>query len=134
MTANILFLCPHHAAKSVIAAAYFNRLAPQSGLTISADSAGTEPDPAVSPVVIAMLSREGMDVLQHKPRRVTVEELIAAQRIISMGCPAEHLEIAPERVEQWNDLPNVSQNPEGARGAIRAHVEPLISELQSNSR
>src|SRR5262249_28852771 len=117
MSASILFLCPHHAAKSVIAEAYFNKLAPQSGLTISADSAGTEPDKMVSPTVVAMLSREGINVSRHRPRRVTAEELLAAQRIISMGCPIEELGVAAERVEQWNDLPNVSQNPDGARTA-----------------
>jgi len=58
MSANILFLCPHNAAKSVIAAAYFNRLAQQIGLQWLADSAGTEPSEAVSPNVVTMLGDE----------------------------------------------------------------------------
>lgn len=131
MPPSILFLCPHNAAKGVIAAAYFNQLAQQAGVSAVADSAGTEPSDAISPVVVEMLRREGIDVSHHTPRYVTSEELKTARRIISMGCSPESLEIAPERVEQWSDVPMVSQDPEGARQAIRRRVERLIIELQS---
>src|SRR5687767_1728452 len=107
MTSTILFLCPHHAAKSVIAQAYFNRLAQQKNLPFAADSAGTEPDDNVSPAVANMLLAEGMDVRDHQPRRVTAAELDQAARVISIGCALADLEIAPERVESW-DVPMVS--------------------------
>ena len=32
MKSTVLFLCPHHAAKSVLAEAYFNRLAQEAGV------------------------------------------------------------------------------------------------------
>lgn len=131
MSSKILFLCPHHAAKSVIAAAYFSRLAQQHLLPFTADSAGTEPDEAVSPKVVEMLLAEGIDVSGHIPRRVTQHELMQAQRVISMGCTAEELNIAPERVEQWSDVPMVSQDLYGARDAIRIHVETLVAQLRS---
>lgn len=130
MTSTILFLCPHHAAKSVIAVAYFNRLAQQKGLSWVADSAGTEPDEAVSPVVIGLLKEEGIDVSQHQPRRVTNDELQTATHIISMGCTPDELALRPERVKHWTDIPAVSQNPEGAREAIRTRIEALVAELQ----
>ncbi|MBZ0305562.1 MAG: hypothetical protein K8I82_05795 [Anaerolineae bacterium] len=50
---TILFLCPHHAAKSVLAEAYFNRA--MSGTDFQATSAGTEPDEAVMPSVAELL-------------------------------------------------------------------------------
>src|SRR5215216_4020924 len=121
MNSTILFLCPHHAAKSVIAAAYFNRLAQQKGLSWVGDSAGTEPDEAVSPVVVELLKQENIDVSQHQPRRVIGDELQTAARIISMGCTAEELSVSPGRIEQWN-IPAVSQNPKGASEAILAHI------------
>jgi arsenate reductase (thioredoxin) len=129
MTQKILFLCPHNAAKSVIAAAYFNRLAAAKHLPWTADSAGTEPSEAVSPVVVAMLAGEQLDVSQHQPRRFTEVELQSASRVISSGCTAEELGLPPERVELWNDVPMVSQQPEAARDAIRAHVEALVKTL-----
>src|ERR671910_3521153 len=83
---TILFLCPHNAAKSVIAAAYFDRLARERGLGYRAASAGTSPDAAPSPAVVAMLRDEGIDVAGHRPRRLTAEDLISAHRVISLGC------------------------------------------------
>lgn len=126
---KILFVCPHHAAKSVMAAAYFNRLIQDYELPFVADSAGTEPDEHVHPAVADLLRTEGFDVSRHQPRRVEADELDEAARIISMGCTAEVLGVSPERVEEWKDVPMVSQDLPGARVAIRRHVEGLIGEL-----
>jgi arsenate reductase len=129
MTEKILFLCPHAAAKSVLAAAYFNRLAQKYGLDFIADAAGTEPDETVAPAVLKLLAGEGMDVTQHKPRRVSESELKAAHRVISMGCALEDLAIAPEAVEEWLDIPAPSQDLLGARDRIEAHIQALITNL-----
>jgi arsenate reductase (thioredoxin) len=125
---TVLFLCPHNAAKSVMAAAYFNQLAQERGLPFRADSAGTEPSDSVSPVVTAMLSEDGIDASGHQPRHVTPDELQNAARAISIGCTAEELGMA-QGVEYWDDVPMVSQNPEGARQAIRSHIQQLVAEL-----
>jgi protein-tyrosine-phosphatase len=133
MTRKILFLCPHNAAKSVIAAAYFNQSAQQLGLPFQADSAGTEPSEAVSPVVAAMLADEGIDVAQVVPRRVMSDELQTAEHIVSMGCTSEELGVAPDQIEFWLDVPPVSEQPQQAREVIRAHVEQFIRELRVQS-
>ena len=130
MNNKILFLCPHNAAKSVIAVAYFNKLAQQLGLPFVADSAGTEPSDAVSPVVVSMLAAEGFDVSHCTPRMVTQEDLQSAGRIISMGCTPEELQFASERIEIWQDVPMVSQQPEEAHETIRVRVGQLVAELQ----
>jgi arsenate reductase len=133
MTSTILFLCPHHAAKSVIAEAYFTRLAKQYDLPLRGDSAGTDPAEAVSPAVVDLLRSEGIDVSGRQPRHVTESELSQAQRIISMGCTSEELGVASERIEQWADVPMVSQDIFAARDAIRAHVESLVTQLRDVS-
>ena len=46
---TILFMCPHGAAKSVLASAYFQRLAKERALNVRVLSAGTDPDPEVAP-------------------------------------------------------------------------------------
>ena len=56
---TVLFMCPHGAAKSVLASAYFERLAKERGLNVRVESAGTDPDPTVSPAVAAHLKRQG---------------------------------------------------------------------------
>ena|SRR5688572_15545302 len=129
MTQTIIFLCPHAAAKSVIAAAYFNRLAKERGLDFIADAAGTEPQELVSPAVVKLLAEEGIDVSQHKPRRVTELELKTAYRIVSLGCAVEDLAIRPDAVEEWLDVPAPSQDLLGARDAIGKHIDGLANEL-----
>ncbi len=105
---TVLFLCPHNAAKSVIAAAYLERLAAERGVTLRATSAGTDPDPGVSPGVAGALLAEGIDVRAYHPRRVTAEELARASRVVSLGCDLE--DIAPPGlvVERWDDVPSPS--------------------------
>ncbi|MBE2272087.1 MAG: hypothetical protein IAE80_27880 [Anaerolinea sp.] len=128
MKQTILFLCPHNAAKSVIAAAYFNQLADESGLPFIADSAGTEPSDSVLPAVAAMMEQDGLDVSQFKPRLVTSDDYRTAARVISVGCMPEALKDAGD-VEYWDDVPMFSQNPEASRDAIRTHVQRLIAAL-----
>src|SRR5919106_1489229 len=45
---RVLFVCLHGAAKSVVAAAHFRRLAKGRGLSFDAVAAGTEPDPELA--------------------------------------------------------------------------------------
>ena len=129
MTRTLVFLCPHNAAKSVLAAAYCQHLAAQCGLQVQVTSAGTEPDAAASPDVVTLLRGEGLDVTHHRPRHVTREELGAAFRIISLGCDVSDLAPPGTRVEHWDDVPAPSQHLAQARNVIYAHVECLIAEL-----
>ena len=130
MTKHILFICPHGAAKSVMAAAYFRELSRQHGLTWTANAAGTEPDAAIAPHVAALLQREGLESSGYTPRHVTADELAQADRVISLGCSDDELGGSAGRVEHWNDVTPPSQNLEGARDIIRAHIRQLITELQ----
>src|SRR6185295_14476790 len=59
---SILFLCPHGAAKSVLATAYFKRQARARGLEIDVQTAGTEPDLALAPAVVEHLKASGYEV------------------------------------------------------------------------
>jgi arsenate reductase len=129
MRPTILFLCPHNAAKSVLAAAYCQQLARQRGLDVQITSAGTEPDAAVSPSIVALLLAEGLDIAHHTPRRVTQEEFGTVSRVISLGCDVRHLAPPDTRVEHWDNVPAPSQQLARAREVIFAHVERLIEEL-----
>src|SRR5262245_66607196 len=91
MSRTMLFLCPHNAARSVLAAAYCQHLAAQYDLEVQVTSAGTEPDATASTGVVAMLHAEGLDVMHHRPRQATREALGAAFRVISLGCEVHHL-------------------------------------------
>jgi arsenate reductase (thioredoxin) len=129
MSYRILFLCPHGAAKSVLAAAYCQQLAAAQAIPLEILSAGTEPDPAVAPAVAELLRAEGMDIAGQLPRRVTSEDLTAADRIISLGCALDDLASASGVIECWDDVPAPSQDLQAARDCIYAHVEQLIVKL-----
>jgi protein-tyrosine-phosphatase len=130
MTPTVLFLCPHGAAKSVLAAAYCQQLADQAGLNFDCTFAGTEPDAQISPAVIKLLQSEGIDVANDVPRRITREELSAAFHVISLGCDLGDLQWSGITVERWDDVPPVSQNLPAARNSIRAHVKELVAKLK----
>ena len=131
MSQTLLFLCPHNAAKSVIAAAYCQRLIAQHGLDIHVTSAGTEPDAAVLPGVAARLQCEGFDVAGYTPRHVMSQDFQTASRIISLGCDVTALAPPGTPVEHWNDVPPPSQHLERARECIYRHVEHLVHTLKS---
>ena len=123
---RVLFVCLHGAAKSVVAAAHFRRLAAARGLSMDAAAAGTEPDPALAPGAVKGLAGDGLPAAPARPRPVTLYDLASATRVVSFGC-----DITPtgsQRVDQW-DVPAVSDGYAAARERIVANVERLVSEL-----
>jgi len=126
----ILFLCPHGAAKSVMASTFFKKLATQNGLDMNTTYAGTDPDPEVFPPVIKLLASEGLEVANHTPRHVTREDLEKAYRIISLGCDVNDLASQSTEIEYWNDVPSPSKSLHEARDLIYTKVEKLINDLK----
>ena len=124
---RVLFVCLHGAAKSVVGAAHFRRLAATRGLDVDALAAGVEPDPELTPGAVKGLAGEGLAAAPRRPRPVTLYDLGAATRVISFGC-----DVAPrsgQPVERWDDVPAVSDGYGAARDRIVAHVERLVSDL-----
>jgi len=128
-TRTVLFLCPHAAAKSVLAAAEFDRLAASAGLAARGDAAGTDPDPVTNPAVVAALAVDGVDVSGRRPRRVAAAELASAWKVVSMGCDLDGIAAPGQPVLRWDDVPPVSADLPLARASIRAHVERFIADL-----
>ena len=124
--ARVLFVCLHGAAKSVIGAAHFRRLAASRGLAMDAVAAGTEPDAELAPGAVKGLAGEGLPAAPNRPRPVTLYDLASASRIVSFGCDV--LPAKGQRVDQW-DVPAVSDGYAAARDRIVANVERLVSEL-----
>ena len=122
-------MCPHGAAKSVLASAYFQRLAKERGLNVHVASAGTEPDPTVSPAVAAHLKGQGYPVPIAKPRKVAPEEFASADVVISIGCDLAALPQPRGRLVRWDEVPALSDGFTAADEAIRKRVNDLVEEL-----
>ena len=123
---RVLFVCLHGAAKSVIGAAHFRRLAAARGLSIGAVAVGTEPDPQLAPGAVKGLAGDGLAAGLARPRPVTLYDLDTATRVVSFGCDV--VSARGQRVEQW-DVPAVSEGYAAARDRIVANVERLVGEL-----
>jgi protein-tyrosine-phosphatase len=128
---TVVFICPHGAAKSVIAAVYFQQLAEQHALPLHAICGGTKPDDAIAPAVLDWLRAEGLPLPNRLPNRVTTSDLTAATRAIAMNCEIENLAPTGIVLERWDEVPPVSQDLPTARAAIFAHVEKLIHDLNA---
>lgn len=123
---DVLFLCSHGGAKSVIAASYFNRLAEEHALPYAATAASTEdPYETVPEPVADFLLDDGYDVRRFTPRSVEARDVSNATMIVAIGC-----ELPGAQVERWEDVPAASDDLAGSAAAIRRHVEALIQELR----
>ena len=126
MARTIIFLCPHSAAKSVAAAAFLTREAVERGLTLQISVAGTHPDPDILPIVRTRLEMEGLPV-HEPPRKVTDEDLTAADMIVNMGCDHDDLPTL-KALTEWH-IPDFSVDPEAAFTALENRVTDLATQL-----
>jgi arsenate reductase len=130
---RVLFLCPHGAAKSVLASSHFARLAKERGLRVRVDFAGTEPDPAVSPAVADLLKKSGTPVPAGPPRRVTPDDLGAADLVISLGCDLGGMPVPAAKLRNW-DVPPPGVDLAKTDEAILQRVNDLVEELIAAER
>ena len=126
---TVLFICPHGAAKSVLASAYFERAARERGLNVRVETAGIEPQEAVSTVVADHLRKNGYAIPITKPRAATSADVEAADVVISMGCDLAKLPVPPDKLRKWDDVPAPSEDLKRADDLVRRRVAALVEEL-----
>ncbi len=124
----IIFVCEHGAAKSILAAAYFNKLASENDLGLTAVARGTLPDAELSSTTITGLREDGLLPTESIPTKLTSEEVESAHQIFSF-CPLPEEYTQKARVEYWYDIPPVSEDYERSRDAIVKHLKELINDL-----
>lgn len=124
----IIFVCEHGAAKSVIAAAYFNKFAAERGLELQAVARGTNPDNELSPNAIAGLRKAGLTPTESIPQKLSLAEVKSAQRIVSFcELPEEYQQ--ETIIQQWDNIPPVSENYQKAQDAILEGLNLLMNRI-----
>ncbi len=127
---TILFVCEHGAAKSVVAAGHFNKMAAARGLPFRAVSRGTAPDASVPLGISQGLQKEGLAVAPgFAPVEVTPSDVSTAARVVTFDVRLPIGTEAPQ-VIQWDGLPAFSDGYGPASAAIAAKVETLLRELE----
>ena len=127
---DVLFVCQHGAAKSVIAARHLAELAQARGLNINASAAGVEPDEVIPAHVIAGLREDGVDDHDASPRAVTRELLESARIVVSFGCDLSGLTENEDRIVQWRGVPAVSDGYDAARTEILTRVHAILDQAE----
>jgi arsenate reductase (thioredoxin) len=126
---TVLFVCEHGSAKSVVAAAHFNRIAAARGLPFRAISRGTVPDVEMAPAAAEGLRGDGLKPDDPTPRKLEQRHLDAAVRVITFCALPPELQARPP-IDPW-EVPPVSTEYAASREAMLVRIEQLLHELAS---
>lgn len=119
MTRNLLFVCPHGAGRSRMAAAFFNHALPP-GSEWHGISAGQDPDEAVGASTVRLMNdTDAAPQFDMEPPR-PLAAVPNPERIVSIGCDVPG-------AERW-DLAHDEFAPP-MRDEIRSRAEALAHEL-----
>jgi arsenate reductase (thioredoxin) len=128
-TPSVVFVCEHGAAKSVIATAYFNKLAAERGLPYRAMFRGTDPQEALSVRAVAGLKADGVAIPAGAPTAIGADDVAKATHIFAIGCTLPASAQSSGKAKDWSDVPD-DKGYEGQRDAIVRHVKELLDDLQ----
>jgi arsenate reductase (thioredoxin) len=128
---KIIFVCEHGAAKSVIAASYFNKLAKERNLDYVAECRGTFPDSVVSPGVKEGLTNDKVFDPTTKPRKLVIGDTVSVERII-LFTPLPSDINTTIKTENWSNIQNVDADYEKRRDAIVKKINELLDSLEKN--
>lgn len=126
---SVIFVCEHGAAKSLIAAAYFNQLAAERGVPVRATFRGTTPQDELSTRAVAGLRADGLEIPDAKPKAILDGEVAAATHIVAIGCTLPVSAAASGKAAAWSDVPD-DRGYAAMRDAIVRHVTALLDDLQ----
>jgi arsenate reductase (thioredoxin) len=125
----VVFVCEHGAAKSVIATAYFNKMAAERGLPYRATFRGTSPQEALSVRAVQGLKADGVAIPDGAPTAIDDDDIKKATHIFAIGCALPAAAQSSGKAKDWSDVPD-DKGYEGQRDAIVRHVKELLDDLQ----
>ena len=124
---KVLFVCVGNAGRSQMAEAFFNTMAKGRA---QAFSAGTNPASAIDQTVVGLMKEVGIDISDKHPKKLTLEMLEQADRVVTMGCGvAQSCPATLTETEDWELEDPRGQPPEKVReirDEIRRRVEKLL--------
>jgi arsenate reductase (thioredoxin) len=126
---EVLFVCTHNAGRSQMAAALLDHAAAGR---VRVTSAGSQPASQLNPAVVQAMAEIGIDISREFPKRLTTDQVQAADIVITMGCGDACPVYPGKRYLDW-DLPDPAglavEGVRPIRDEIRALVDVLLAEL-----
>jgi arsenate reductase (thioredoxin) len=126
---TVLFLCVHNAGRSQMAAAYTQTLA--NG-RVRVLSGGSDPAASVNPVAAEAMREVGIDITENIPAKWTMDDLDAADVIITMGCGDTCPVLPGKRYVDWpldDPAGHGIETVRVIRDVIEQRVRGLLAEL-----
>ncbi len=128
-TPSVLFLCGHNAGRSQMAAGWVRDLA---GTRVRVFSGGSNPSDDVNPAAVAAMAEVDIDISSYRPQRWTLDQVEAADVVISMGCGDSCPVLPGKRYEDWDLTDPAGRSLDvvrSVRDEIRGRVIDLLTEL-----
>ena len=131
---EVLFVCTHNAGRSQMAAAMLDH---QAAGRVRVSSAGSQPASQLNPAVVQAMAEIGLDITRELPKRLTTDQVRAADVVITMGCGDACPVFPGKRYLDW-ELPDPAGLGLDAvrpiRDEIQRRVSGLLGELASSGR
>jgi arsenate reductase (thioredoxin) len=126
----IIFVCEHGAAKSILSAAIFNKIARERRMNLRAIARGTNPDPEISQKVAAGLLADGLASSESAPKKISKADLAGARRVITF-CALPDDYPGSIQVENWDSFLPAIEDYGKARDKLAERIGRLLEELKS---
>jgi protein-tyrosine-phosphatase len=131
---EILFVCVHNAGRSQMAAGLVTL---RSGGSVGVRSAGSDPGETVNPLAVEVMAELGVDLSSAFPKRLSDDDVRAADVVVTMGC-GDACPVHPgKRNEDWvvADPAQAASLDEvrAIRDDIDARVRTLLADLEPAS-
>lgn len=125
----ILFVCEHGAARSPIAAAYFNKIAEEQNLNYRAVFRGTDPNDSLTPGTSRGLEDDSLNINGWTPKMVSENDIKEAYKVVTFDLTLPSTSPTSLPLEEWNGTPPISKDYDIARDIIVEKVNKLIETL-----
>ena len=122
---TVLFVCVHNAGRSQMAAGFTRAL---GGDRVRVLSGGSEPGDAINPTAVAAMAEAGIDIAGARPRIMAVDDVRAADVVITMGCGDACPVFPGKRYEDWELTDPAGLGLEQVR-PIRDEIETRVRAL-----
>jgi protein-tyrosine-phosphatase len=130
---EIVFVCEHGAALSVVSAAYFNKLAKEQHLDMHAIARGITPQESLANSATNGLKADGVPSEVQKPQALSQDDLSQSDYVVTFF-PLTEKYSTNVPVESWNDVPPTGAGYDKSRDAILKHMQPLLEKLKAETK
>ncbi|MEX1207616.1 MAG: arsenate reductase ArsC [Acidimicrobiia bacterium] len=125
---TVLFLCVHNAGRSQMAAGWLGHLARDQVVVLSG---GSDPAASINPVAVEVMADAGIDIAGNSPRAWTLDEIAAADVVVTMGCGDECPVVSGPRYEDW-ELADPAGQPIEVVRSISEDIEGRVRTLMAS--